>query len=113
MLSIPGSGVRPRVTVVPACSNAEFSTPAKARLRVIHAACAVFHATNLAGVAGACGRTAGRTGFGAGGDGCCASAVRDNSVPAANPAISTRAASPHLLQGIDGETTQKLGIKVG
>src|SRR5579863_6997483 len=49
MLSIPGNGTRPRVTVVPACINAEFSTPASARLRITHPDCAVFHGMNRAG----------------------------------------------------------------
>ena len=57
MLSMPGRGVRPRVTVVPACSRAEFSTPASARLRVTHAACAVFHATKRVVFAGASDET--------------------------------------------------------
>ena len=44
MLSMVVSAVRPRVTVMPAWSRAELRSPARARLRVTQAACAVFQA---------------------------------------------------------------------
>ena len=53
MLSIPGRGMRPRVTLKPACVSAELTAPARARLRVIHGAWAVFHARKRVGWAGA------------------------------------------------------------
>ena len=52
MLSMAGRAVRPRVTVMPAWSRAELSTPARARLRVTQAACAVFQGTKRAGCGG-------------------------------------------------------------
>jgi hypothetical protein len=44
MLSKAGRDVRPRVTLIPACSSAELSTPASLSERVTEAACAVFQA---------------------------------------------------------------------
>src|ERR1700677_3656997 len=44
MLSTAGNAVRPNVTEMPACSRAELRTPARDRLRVTQAACAVFQA---------------------------------------------------------------------
>ena len=53
MLSIPCSEVRPRVTLMPAWVNAEFSTPSNASERVTKADCAVFHAAKRTGSTGA------------------------------------------------------------
>ena len=53
MLSIPERGMRPRVTVKPAWVMAELTAPAKARLRVSQAACAVFQGMKRDGFAGA------------------------------------------------------------
>src|ERR1700692_1797551 len=49
MLSSPGKGIRPRVTLKPACVMAEFTDPARPRLRVIHGAWAVFRAVKREG----------------------------------------------------------------
>ena len=56
MLSMPGKGMRPRVTLKPAWVSAELSAPARARLRVIHGAWAVFHARKRVGCCGREGR---------------------------------------------------------
>src|ERR1700758_2991251 len=53
MLSTPGTEMRPRVTLKPACVSAELTAPARAMLRVIHGAWAVFHARKRVGCAGA------------------------------------------------------------
>ena len=52
MLSMPGRGVRPRVTLNPACGKRRVEDPARARLRVIQAAWAVFQAMKRVGCAG-------------------------------------------------------------
>src|SRR5580698_2673251 len=53
MLSSAGSAVRPRVTDSPAWRSAELTTPARARLRVTHSACAVSQAgRRVAGAGG-------------------------------------------------------------
>ena len=61
MLSTVGNAVRPRVTFMPAWSRAELSDPARARLRVTEADCAVFQAAKgWAEPAQATTRTGGR-----------------------------------------------------
>ena len=53
ILSIPGRGMRPSVTLKPAWDIAEFTDPARPRLRVIHGAWAVFQAMKRVGWVGA------------------------------------------------------------
>ena len=45
MLSIDGNAVRPSVTGTLECESEESIAPARDRLRMIHAACAVFQGT--------------------------------------------------------------------